>query len=206
MRRLLSRLLWMPPLVLLVATLTFFLMRAAPGGPFDRERAPASPEIEAAVRARYHLDEPLPRQYLRFLGQLARGDLGPSLKYRHHSVNDLLAQALPVSLALGTLALGVALALGIPAGVAGAWYRGRWPDWLATGLMVAGVGVPSFVLAPLLVLVVGLQLRWLPVGLWGTWREAVLPALALGVYFAARLSRLLREGLTEVLASPFIRT
>lgn len=206
MRRLLSRLLWMPPLVLLVATLTFFLMRAAPGGPFDRERAPASPEIEAAVRARYHLDEPLPRQYLRFLGQLARGDLGPSLKHRNHSVNDLLAQALPVSLALGTLALGVALALGIPAGVAGALYRGRWPDWLATGLMVAGVCVPSFVLAPLLVLVVGLQLRWLPVGLWGTWREAVLPALALGVYFAARISRLLREGLTEVLASPFIRT
>ena len=105
MRMLVTRLLWMPPLVLLVATLTFFLMRAAPGGPFDRERAPASPEIGAAVRARSHLDEPLHRQYLRFLGQLVRGDLGPSLKYRNHSVNDILAQALPVSLTLGALAL-----------------------------------------------------------------------------------------------------
>lgn len=206
MRMLVTRLLGIPPLVLLVATLTFFLMRAAPGGPFDRERAPASPEIEAALRARYHLDEPLHRQYLRFLGQLARGDLGPSLKYRSHSVNDILAQALPVSLTLGALAFGVALAVGIPAGILGAVYRGRWPDWLAGVLVVAGVCVPSFVLAPLLVLGLGLELRWLPVGLWGGWREAVLPTLALGVYFAARVSRLLREGLTEVLASPFIQT
>ncbi len=201
-----KRLLFIPVLVWIVATLAFFLLRVAPGGPFDRERAPASKEVEAALLAKYHLDEPLWRQYLRFLSGLARGDLGPSFKYRHHSVNDILAQALPVSLTLGCLAFGTALGIGIPIGFLGAVHRGRWPDWAGSFLVLLGVCVPTFVIAPLLVLIFGLRLGWFPVALWGSPAQVVLPTFALGLYFAARISRLLREGLSETLRAPFILT
>jgi oligopeptide transport system permease protein len=201
-----KRLLFIPVLVWIVATLAFFLLRVAPGGPFDRERAPASKEVEAALLAKYHLDEPLWRQYLRFLAGLAQGDLGPSFKYRHHSVNDILAQALPVSLTLGCLAFGTALGIGIPIGFLGAVHRGRWPDWAGSFLVLLGVCVPTFVIAPLLVLVFGLRLGWFPVALWGSPAQVVLPTFALGLYFAARISRLLREGLSETLRAPFILT
>jgi len=200
------RLLAIPLLVWIVATLAFFLMRAAPGGPFDRERAPASREVEAALQARYHLDESLGRQYLRFLAGLAQGDLGPSFKYRHHTVNDILAQALPVSLTLGWLAFGTALGIGIPTGFIGAVHRGRWPDWAGSFLVLTGVCIPTFVLAPILVLIFSLRLGWLPVALWGSIPQVLLPTFALGLYFAARVSRLLREGLSETLRAPFILT
>ena len=203
-RAILRRVLAIPFFVWAVATLAFFLMRAAPGGPFDRERAPASREVEAAIKARYHMNEPLWRQYLRYLGSLARGDLGPSLKHRHHDVRDILSQALPVSMTLGLLAFGTALGLGIPAGVAGAVWRGRWPDWLGAVLVLAGVCIPTFVLAPLLVLGLSLKAGWFPVAGWSSPAHAVLPVLSLGVYFAARVARLMREGLSEILGSPFI--
>lgn len=201
---LLRRLLALPFLVWGIATLAFFLMRAAPGGPFDRERAPASREVEAALKARYHLDEPLWRQYVRFLAGLARADLGPSLKHRHHGVNDILAQSLPVSMTLGALAFAAALAIGLPIGMAGAVGRGRWPDWLGSLLVLVGVCIPTFVLAPLAVLVLALKLGWLPVAGWSSPAHAVLPVLALGLYFGARVARLFREGLSEVLRAPFI--
>jgi oligopeptide transport system permease protein len=204
MRGVVRRVLLIPPLVLAVATLCFFLLRSAPGGPFDRERAPASPEVEAALRARYHLDEPLFRQYLRHVGALLRGDLGPSLKYRNHSVNDILARTLPVSVVLGALAFGVALGLGVPAGFAAA-ARGGWADRAATALATAGICVPVFVLAPLLVLVFGVRLGWLPVALWGGWRHTVLPVAALGLFFAARVSRLTREGMLGAMDAPYVR-
>ena len=200
------RLLAIPLLVWIVATLAFFLMRAAPGGPFDRERAPASREVEAALQARYHLDESLGRQYLRFLAGLVQGDLGPSFKYRHHTVNDILAQALPVSLTLGWLAFGTALGIGIPTGFIGAVHRGRWPDWAGSFLVLTGVCIPTFVLAPILVLIFSLRLGWLPVALWGSIPQVLLPTFDLGLYFAARVSRLLREGLSETLRAPFILT
>jgi oligopeptide transport system permease protein len=205
MKAILRRLALIPVLAFTVATLGFFLLRAAPGGPFDQNRAPASREVEAAIRARYHLDEPLLRQYLRFSRQLLRGDLGPSLKYRNHTVNDILAQTLPVSLVLGLLAFGLAIGVGIPVGFAAAVRRGGWPDHLASILAVVGICIPVFVLGPLLVLVFGLGLRWLPVALWGSWECTVLPSAALGLFFAARVSRLMREGLLEVLGSPFIQ-
>jgi oligopeptide transport system permease protein len=205
MKAILRRLALIPVLAFTVATLGFFLLRAAPGGPFDQNRAPASREVEAAIRARYHLDEPLLRQYLRFSRQLLRGDLGPSLKYRNHTVNDILAQTLPVSLVLGLLAFGLAIGVGIPVGFAAAVRRGGWPDHLASILAVVGICIPVFVLGPLLVLVFGLGLRWLPVALWGSWEFTVLPSAALGLFFAARVSRLMREGLLEVLGSPFIQ-
>jgi len=206
MNSFLRRLALVPVLAFVVATLGFFLLRAAPGGPFDQNRAPASKEVEAAIRARYHLDEPLPRQYLRFVRQLLQGDFGPSLKYRNHSVNDILRQTLPVSLTLGLLSAGVALGLGIPIGFAAAVRRGGGADHLASFLALLGICIPVFVLGPILVLVFGLHLRWLPVALWGSWENTVLPMATLGLYFAARVSRLMREGLLEVLQSPFIQT
>ena len=201
-----ARLALIPVLLWMVATLSFFLLRAVPGGPFDRERAPASREAEAALKARYHWDEPLWRQYERYLGNVIRGDLGPSLKYRDHSVNDLLGQTVPVSLSLGAMAFGVAIGLGIPLGALAALKRGGWADYAAAGLTLVGVCVPVFVLGPLLVLVFGLWLGWFPVALWGPWQNAVLPTLTLGLYFAARVARWMREGMLEVLRSPHVQT
>ncbi|MCX6871315.1 MAG: ABC transporter permease [Verrucomicrobia bacterium] len=206
MRPWMARLALIPVLLWMVATLSFFLLRAVPGGPFDRERAPASREAEAALKARYHWDEPLWRQYERYLGNVIRGDLGPSLKYRDHSVNDLLGQTVPVSLSLGAMAFGVAIGLGIPLGALGALKRGGWADHAAAGLTLVGVCVPVFVLGPLLVLVFGLWLGWFPVALWGPWQNAVLPTLTLGLYFAARVARWMREGMLEVLRSPHVQT
>ncbi len=205
MRSLWARVAWIPVLVWAVATLSFFLLRAVPGGPFDRERAAASREVEAALKARYHWDEPLWRQYLRYLGNLLQGDLGPSLKYRNHSVNDLLVQTVPVSLSLGAMAFGVAMGLGIPLGTLAALGRHRWADQAAGLLTLVGVCIPVFVLGPFLILVLGLWLEWLPVALWGHWKNAVLPTLTLGLYFAARISRWMREGLQEVLKSPHVQ-
>ena len=206
MRPWMARLALIPVLLWMVATLSFFLLRAVPGGPFDRERAPASREAEAALKARYHWDEPLWRQYERYLGNVIRGDLGPSLKYRDHSVNDLLGQTVPVSLSLGAMAFGVAIGLGIPLGALAALKRGGWADYAAAGLTLVGVCVPVFVLGPLLVLVFGLWLGWFPVALWGPWQNAVLPTLTLGLYFAARVARWMREGMIEVLRSPHVQT
>ena len=206
MRPWMARLALIPVLLWMVATLSFFLLRAVPGGPFDRERAPASREAEAALKARYHWDEPLWRQYERYLGNVIRGDLGPSLKYRDHSVNDLLGQTVPVSLSLGAMAFGVAIGLGIPLGALAALKRGGWADYAAAGLTLVGVCVPVFVLGPLLVLVFGLWLGWFPVALWGSWQNVVLPTLTLGLYFAARVARWMREGMIEVLRSPHVQT
>jgi oligopeptide transport system permease protein len=206
MNAILRRVLLIPVLLFVVATLGFFLLRAAPGGPFDRERAAASKEVEAALRAKYHLDEPLFRQYLRYVSQLARFDFGPSLKYRNHSVNDILAQTIPVSLVLGLLSFGVAIGLGVPSGFAAAVWRGGVADKFSGVLAVAGICVPVFVLGPLLVLVFGIRFKWLPVALWGSWQTAILPMAALGIFFAARVSRLMREGALGILGSPHVRT
>lgn len=205
MRSWIARVALIPLMLWVVATLGFFLLRAVPGGPFDRERASASREVEAALKARYHWDEPLWRQYLRYLGNVARGDLGPSLKYRNHSVNDLLGQTVPVSLSLGAMAFGVAMGLGIPIGAITALGRYRSADRAASLLTLVGVCIPVFVLGPFLILVAGLWLEWLPVALWGHSNHAVLPTLTLGLYFAARVSRWMREGMQEVLKSPHVQ-
>src|SRR5262249_35545448 len=151
------RLLFAIPLLLVISALAFALARVAPGGPFDRERSPASPEIEKSLSARYRLDEPLWKQYARYLGDLARGDLGPSLKYRNHSVNDIIAQSLPVSMALGALAFCFALGTGLPPGFFTAVNRGRWPDHAGSFLALLLVCVPGLVVAPLLVVVVAIH-------------------------------------------------
>lgn len=202
----LRRILFFVPLLLVISMLSFGLLRLAPGGPFDRERAPASAEIERQLRARYHLDEPVPVQYVRWLGDALRGDLGLSLKYRNHSVADIILQGLPVSLALGLLGFGFAIGVGVPVGFFTAMRRGGWADWGGSFLVLVGICVPGFVVGPLLVMVFALELRWFPAALWGSPMQAVLPMVALGLYFAGRVARLMREGMAQTLRSEFIRT
>src|ERR1043166_1501920 len=200
----LRRLALLVPLLLVISFLAFMLVRAAPGGPFDRERKPASPEIERQLAAKYHLDLPPWKQYLRFLGDLARGDFGPSLKYRNHTVNDIIAQALPVSMLLGMMAFGFAIGVGIPVGYLTAVRRGRWEDYAGSLLAILMVCIPGFVVAPLLIMVFAIHWRLLPVALWASPAHAILPITALGLYFSGRVARLMREGMLNTMQSEFI--
>jgi len=200
----LKRLAFAIPLLLIISALAFVLVRLAPGGPFDRDRAPASPEIERNQKAKYHLDEPMWKQYARYLGDLAHGDFGVSLKYRNHTVNDIIAQSLPVSMTLGTLAFGFAMATGLTVGFITAARRGRWEDYTGSFLAMLVVCVPGFVLAPLLILIFAVKLNWLPVGLWDSPWHMILPVVALGLYFAGKVARLTREGMLHAMQSEFV--
>jgi oligopeptide transport system permease protein len=201
-----KRLAFAIPLLLVISFLAFGLVRIAPGGPFDRERAPASPEVERCLKAKYHLDEPFWKQYGRFLGDLARGDLGPSLRYRNHSVNDIIAQALPVSMLLGALAFGFAMGVGLPVGFYTAARRGRWEDYAGSLFALLAVCVPGFVIAPLLIMGFAIKWRLLPVALWESPLHAVLPTIALGLFFSGKIARLMREGMLNAMQSEFITT
>jgi oligopeptide transport system permease protein len=189
----------------LLATLCFFLLRAAPGGPFDSEKA-APPEVQAALEAQYRLDLPLHSQYLHWLGDLLRGDLGPSFQYPDYTVNRLIAESLPISLLNGGLALALALLLGVPLGVWAALRAGRWSDralMFAAGL---GLAVPKFVAAPLLVLLFAVTLHWLPAGGWDApWPSAVLPVIALALPNLAYCARLTRASLLDVWQQDYLR-
>ena len=200
----LKRLIFAIPLLLVISALAFVLVRLAPGGPFDRERAPASPEIERHLKAKYHLDEPVWKQYFRYLGDLAHGDFGPSLKYRNHTVNDIIAQGLPVSMTLGSLAFCFAMGVGLPLGFFTAARRGRWEDYAGSFLAMLVVCVPGFVVAPLLIL--GFSIKWnlLPVALWESPWHAILPTIALGLFFAGKVARLMREGMLNAMQSEFV--
>ncbi len=201
---LLQRLAFMIPLMLLISFLAFVLVRVAPGGPFDKERTPASPEIERNLKAKYHLDESILRQYFRYLGGVVRGDFGPSLKYRSHGVAEIIAQGLPVSLTLGALSFLFASGLGIPLGILSAVRRGRLEEKAATFLAFLAVCVPPLVVGPILIMLFGIQLNWLPVALWDSPRHALLPMVTLGFFFSGRIARLTREGLLNTLQSEFI--
>ena len=202
----LRRLAFLAPLLLAISLLAFVLVRLAPGGPFDRERKPASPEIERNLKAKYHLDEPLWKQYGRFLNDLLHGDFGTSLKYRNHSVTDIIAQGLPVSLTLGMLAFGFAMGVGLPLGFITAMKRGRWEDYAGSLLAVLVVCIPGFVVAPLLIMFFAIKWRLLPVGLWGSPWQVILPTIALGLYFSGKIARLLREGMLNTMQAEFITT
>ena len=189
----------------LLATLCFVLLRAAPGGPFDGEKA-AAPEVQAALEGQYRLDRPLLAQYGAWLGDVVRGDLGPSFQYPDYRVRELIAQALPVSLLNGLAALALALVVGIPLGVVAARAHGRWPDRVLMFGAGLGLAIPKFVAAPLLILLFAVTLHWLPAGGWdGTWRSAVLPVLALAGPNLAYCARLTRASLLEVLDSDYLR-
>ena len=199
-----KRLIFSIPLLLVISALAFWLVHIAPGGPFDRERAPASPEIERNLEAKYHLNEPVWKQYLRYLDGLVHGDFGPSLKYRDHTVNDIIAQGLPVSMTLGSLAFCFALGIGLPLGFFTAARRGRWEDYIGGFLATLAVCVPGFVLAPFLIVVFAIKLKWLPVALWESPVQAVLPMIALGAYSAGKVARLFREGMLNAMQSEFV--
>jgi oligopeptide transport system permease protein len=201
-----KRILLALPLLLLISLLAFALVRVAPGGPFDRERKPASPDIEHALQAKYHLDEPMWKQYLRFLRDLAKADLGVSLKYRNHTVNDIVRQALPVSLSLGMLAFGFCMGTGLPIGYYGAVRRGHWQDYSGSFLAILMVCVPAFVVAPLLIMLFAIKWRLLPVALWTSPTHVILPVIALGLYFSGKVARLMREGMVTAMKADFITT
>ncbi|RMH04611.1 MAG: ABC transporter permease subunit [Planctomycetota bacterium] len=203
MKPLLRRLLAWVVVVLAVHACAFLLLRTARGGPFDAERE-LPPEIERALRAEYHLDEPLPRQYLRSLGGLLHGDFGPSMRYRGVAVRDLLLQGLPVSLAVGLGALVLALALGLPAGTLAARRRGRF-DAAVLAASTLALALPGFVLAGAFVALFSFRLGWLPPAGLGGPRHLLLPALSLGLPCAAQVARLARSSVLEVLASPAVR-
>lgn len=203
----LQRLLAAIPTLFVLITLAFFMMRAAPGGPFDRERS-LPPEIDAAIKAAYHLDEPLWQQYLHYMGGLLRGDLGPSFQYAGYGVSELIAQGLPVSATLGLTSLLVALLVGSAAGIWAARHQNRVQDYSVMTLSMAGISLPSYVVAPLLILLFAVTLHWLPAGGWepGRYRDVVMPVIALALPQIAYIARMMRGSMIEVLRSGFIRT
>jgi oligopeptide transport system permease protein len=195
------------PTLLAIVTLAFFLMRIAPGGPFDEDQA-LPPAIKANLDAAYGLDQPLPVQFGRYLSGLLRGDFGPSLKYRDFSVTDLVVQGLPVSLTLGAIAMLLAAVLGIGGGILAALYRGSWLDHWSLALCMVGIVVPTFVVLPFLALVFGLHLKWLPVAGWepGAAKYFVLPVIALALPPMGYIARLMRASMISVLDTPYVRT
>lgn len=203
----LLRFLWAIPTLLLVIALAFLMVRAAPGGPFDAERV-LPPEIEANIARAYHLDEPLPQQFVRYLGGLLKGDFGPSYRYRDYTVSELIGDAIPVSLKLGALAMVLAIIVGVAAGILAALRQNTVLDRLTMAFAMTGISIPVFVVAPLLILFFAVQLRWLPASWSGGasgWRF-LLPVVALALPQIAYIARLTRASMIDVLGSDFIRT
>ncbi len=195
------------PTLFIIVTASFFIIRLAPGGPFDQEQT-LNAQVRANLDRAYGLDQPLPVQYLRYLRGLVHGDFGPSFKQRDFTVSELIAQGLPVSMTLGGVALLLALLVGLPLGIAAAIRTGSAVDVSLGTLVVLGMAVPSFVVGPLLALLFGVYLQWLPVAGWeeGEARDVVLPAITLALPVAALIARLMRGSLLEVLRSNYIRT
>ncbi len=207
LRYVLRRLGGVIPTLFIIITLSFFVIRLAPGGPFDEEQA-LPPEIKANLEAAYGLDQPLYVQYGRYLAALVQGDFGPSFKFKDFSVTELIAQGLPISLALGFSAILLSLLIGIPLGTLAALRQNTPTDYSLMGIAVLGIALPSFVTGPLFALVFGLYLRWLPVAGWetGELRYLVLPVITLALPVIAYITRLTRGSLLEVLGSNFVRT
>jgi oligopeptide transport system permease protein len=207
LRYFLRRLAGAIPTLFIIVTLSFFLVRIAPGGPFDEERS-LPPEIMANLQRAYGLDQPVWAQYVRYMRGVLHGDFGPSFRYKDFTVTELIAQGFPVTLELGTVALALALGIGIPLGAFAALHRNSAADYAAVALAAAGIAIPSFVLLPLLALLFGVYLHWLPVAGWeaGSVRHLALPVFALSLPPLAYIARLTRGGMLEVLGSPFIRT
>ncbi|WP_435211618.1 ABC transporter permease [Luminiphilus sp. nBUS_16] len=206
LRFIISRLLQAIPVIFIVITATFFLVRAAPGGPFDAEKV-VLPEVKRALEAQYKLDLPLHEQYFAYLSDLAQGELGPSFKYPGRSVNEILFSGLPVTAELGFYALLIALIIGVTAGVLASLKPNTRQDYIPMSLAMLGICMPSFLLGPLLVLVFGIYLEWLPISGWGSIPgDKILPSITLGAAYAAYVARLSRAGMLEILSQDYIRT
>ncbi len=207
LRYTLGRLLGAIPTVLLVIVLAFMLVRAAPGGPFDAERA-VPPAVEANLIAYYNLDAPLYEQFLVYLGGVLRGDFGPSFRYADQTVSELIAESFPVSMLIGSLAMLLALLVGVSAGIAAALKPNTATDRIVMALAMSGISIPVFVVAPILVLFFAVQLNWFPAG-WSSsegYIRIVLPVISLALPQVAYIARLSRASLIDVLNSDFIRT
>ena len=206
LRFIVSRLLQAIPVLLVVISVTFLLIHSAPGGPFSDEKA-VPPEVARALEAQYNLDQPLWQQYTSYLGDVIRGDFGPSFKYSGRTVNELIAAGLPVTAELALYAMLVALFIGISAGVFAAIRPNTLQDYIPMSAAMLGICMPSFLLGPILILVFGIQLEWLPISGWGDIPgDKILPAITLGTGYAAYIARLSRGGMLEVLSQDYIRT
>ena len=207
LRYALLRLLGAIPTLLLVIVLAFLMVHAAPGGPFDDERV-LPPEIEANIAQAYQLDQPLPKQFYNYMSRLLRGDLGPSYRYRDHTVSELIGGAFPVSLRLGAMAMLLAVVAGVGAGTLAALRKDSLLDRLVMTLAMTGISIPVFVIAPILVLLFAVKLQWLPAGWSGVeeGRRLLLPVISLALPQIAYIARLTRASMIEVLSSDFVRT
>lgn len=205
-RYLLKRLAIMAPVLLVFVTLLFFMVRLAPGGPFDEERQ-VSGEVLRNIEAKYHMDQPLWKQYGHYMGDLLRFDLGPSFRHANRTVNEIIRETFPISFELAMWSLGWALVIGIGSGAVAAMKHNTWLDYIPMSFSVAGICLPTFVTGPLAILIFGL---WLDnpemVGGWESWQSRILPSLTLGFAYAAYISRLTRGGLLEIRHQDFIRT
>ncbi len=205
LRFVISRILQAVPTLFVIATLTFFMTRLAPGGPFDAEKT-IPDEIKEKLEAHFGLDKPLHEQYLLYLKNLLQGDLGPSFKYMGWEVSELISTAFPVSAQLGICSLSIALLLGLPAGVLAALRKNSIFDYSLMSIVMLGICLPTFVLGPLLILVFSSWLQWLPPLGWYSWSDMVLPSLTLGLFYAAYVARLTRAGMLDTLNQDYVRT
>ncbi len=203
----LKRLLGAIPTLALLITIAFFLIRIAPGGPFDSDKE-LPPEILKSIQAKYHLDESLPKQYIRYLTNIAQGDFGPSFAYKDFTVTELIAKGFPVSLTIGGLALLLAIIIGISLGVLAAVNQNTWLDYVLMSSAMTGISIPNFVVAPLLILLFAIYNQWLPAGGWsgGNWVNLILPVVALSLHYIAYIARIMRGSLIEILKQDYIRT
>lgn len=188
-----------------IITVSFFMMKFAPGGPFDQEKSPPE-NIRKAIEAKYHLDKPLYQQYLIYLGGLATLDLGPSFKVAHLSVNDVIKEGIGPTLKLGAFAMLIAVVLGLLVGLIAALNHNSWPDHLVMSSAMLGISIPNMVLAPILLLFLGIKMRLLPVSGLETFSSYILPSFCLSLFFIANIARLTRGSMLEVLSSNYIRT
>jgi oligopeptide transport system permease protein len=203
------RLLGLIPTLFVIMTLSFFIIRVAPGGPFDQEKTIPKLVLQNILR-KYHMDEPLWKQYGRYMWDVMRGDLGPSYRYSDRTVNYLIGEALPDSMVLGLMALTLAVVLGVGAGIVSATRQNTWADYTAMSFAIVGVSIPLFVIGPILMFVFALRLKWFPTSGWfmasANWKTAIMPVVTLTFPYFAYIARLSRASILEVLRSDYIRT
>ena len=199
------RILWLIPVIFVVSVITFVLMHAVPGGPFDAEKALPQAIIDN-LNAKYHLDDPLWKQYVDYMYGFIRFDLGPSISYRSRTVNDILAQQWPVTAMLGLASFAIALFGGIPLGLISAMKQNSLADYASMGISMLGLSIPNMALGPLLILIFALRLKWFPVATWGSPIHVVLPAITLGTAYMASFARLTRASMLQVIREDYIQT
>lgn len=201
-----KRLLTLIPVLFIISAITFLLMHSIPGSPFDQEDKPLPPAIKENLEAFYKLDQPLYKQYLSYMGNALRGDLGPSYMQGNRTVNEIIATHFPTSFKLGLLAMLVAIFIGLPIGIISALKQNTLWDYITMFFAIAGVSVPAMTLGPLLIWGFALNLGILPVARWGSWEHAVLPAFTLGIGSAAIIARLTRASMLQIIKEDYIRT